>query len=214
MLQRIKILVGYYCFTSLYIKISLRTWLPLKMLTNRLEWLADTWLTELPRQGNSFRTRSAKATRRTFTHSLRICLLGGWVQLHQLRFNKCQTAPKIGQWPQYLSLDFVVSQECQHVRQWLLLRMNGRVWEHGIPLMCRSAENARDWVATDIDEVTLVSGIQKHSAHQRCGLLRRELCSNMGSNLQMPQCHSMSRSALAIYQVDTGSNSWSMFHAG
>lgn len=33
------------------------------------------------------------------------------------------------------------AEECQHVRQWLLLRMNGRVWEHGIPLMCRSAEN-------------------------------------------------------------------------
>ena len=33
-------------------------------------------------------------------------------------------------------------QECLRARQWLLLRMNGRIWEHGIPLMCRSAENA------------------------------------------------------------------------
>ncbi|CAJ1381356.1 unnamed protein product [Effrenium voratum] len=33
------------------------------------------------------------------------------------------------------------NEECLRARQWLLLRMNGRIWEHGIPLMCRSAEN-------------------------------------------------------------------------
>ena len=35
------------------------------------------------------------------------------------------------------------SQECRRVRQWLLLRMNGRIWEHGIEMMCRSPDNAR-----------------------------------------------------------------------
>eukprot|EP00931_Biecheleriopsis_adriatica_P060910 TRINITY_DN36595_c0_g1_i1.p1 TRINITY_DN36595_c0_g1~~TRINITY_DN36595_c0_g1_i1.p1 ORF type:complete len:384 (+),score=71.69 TRINITY_DN36595_c0_g1_i1:174-1154(+) len=32
-------------------------------------------------------------------------------------------------------------EECRRVRQWLLLRMNGRFWNHGIPMMCRTAEN-------------------------------------------------------------------------
>lgn len=30
---------------------------------------------------------------------------------------------------------------CERARRWLLLRMNGRVWNHGYPLMCRSADN-------------------------------------------------------------------------
>mmetsp|Transcript_93920 Transcript_93920/g.223457 ORF Transcript_93920/g.223457 Transcript_93920/m.223457 type:complete len:349 (-) Transcript_93920:48-1094(-) len=32
-------------------------------------------------------------------------------------------------------------EECKRVRQWLLLRMNGRIWEHGMALMCRSPDN-------------------------------------------------------------------------
>eukprot|EP00933_Yihiella_yeosuensis_P028386 TRINITY_DN22193_c0_g1_i2.p1 TRINITY_DN22193_c0_g1~~TRINITY_DN22193_c0_g1_i2.p1 ORF type:complete len:260 (-),score=46.31 TRINITY_DN22193_c0_g1_i2:537-1316(-) len=32
-------------------------------------------------------------------------------------------------------------EECRRVRQWLLLRMNGRTWDHGIDMMCRTAEN-------------------------------------------------------------------------
>lgn len=31
--------------------------------------------------------------------------------------------------------------ECKRLRQWLLLRMNGRVWDHGLPLRCRVPEN-------------------------------------------------------------------------
>mmetsp|Transcript_14522 Transcript_14522/g.43334 ORF Transcript_14522/g.43334 Transcript_14522/m.43334 type:complete len:351 (+) Transcript_14522:17-1069(+) len=31
--------------------------------------------------------------------------------------------------------------ECQRLRQWLLLRMNGRIWEHHMPLRCRVPEN-------------------------------------------------------------------------
>jgi len=31
--------------------------------------------------------------------------------------------------------------QCSRLRQWLLLRMNGRVWNHGQPFMCRTAEN-------------------------------------------------------------------------
>jgi len=30
---------------------------------------------------------------------------------------------------------------CSRLRRWLLLRMNGRTWDHGQPLMCRTAEN-------------------------------------------------------------------------
>ena len=56
----------------------------------------------------------------------------------------------LDQFPTAMVIWFEVSQECQHVRQWLLLRMNGRVWDHGIPLMCRSAENVRDSVASGL----------------------------------------------------------------
>lgn len=31
--------------------------------------------------------------------------------------------------------------ECQRLRQWMVLRINGRVWNHGQALMCRTAEN-------------------------------------------------------------------------
>lgn len=32
-------------------------------------------------------------------------------------------------------------EECRRLRGWWVLRMNGRVWEHGMPLRCRTAEN-------------------------------------------------------------------------
>jgi len=31
--------------------------------------------------------------------------------------------------------------DCERLRHWVLLRMNGRVWDHKIPMMCRTAEN-------------------------------------------------------------------------
>lgn len=34
--------------------------------------------------------------------------------------------------------------DCARVRKWLLLRMNKRTWDHGHPLMCRTAENVPD----------------------------------------------------------------------
>lgn len=36
------------------------------------------------------------------------------------------------------------SEDCLRLRKWLLLRMNGRVWEHGQRLMCRASENIPD----------------------------------------------------------------------
>lgn len=30
---------------------------------------------------------------------------------------------------------------CSRVRQWLMLRINGKVWEHGLPFMCHTPEN-------------------------------------------------------------------------
>jgi len=31
--------------------------------------------------------------------------------------------------------------ECSRLRQWWLLQLNGRVWAHGLPLMCHASEN-------------------------------------------------------------------------
>lgn len=33
------------------------------------------------------------------------------------------------------------NEDCKRVLHWLLLRVNGRVWDHGFPLVCRTAEN-------------------------------------------------------------------------
>mmetsp|Transcript_9164 Transcript_9164/g.14957 ORF Transcript_9164/g.14957 Transcript_9164/m.14957 type:complete len:386 (-) Transcript_9164:54-1211(-) len=33
---------------------------------------------------------------------------------------------------------------CARVRKWMLLRMNGRLWDHGMHLMCRTPENIPD----------------------------------------------------------------------
>jgi len=30
---------------------------------------------------------------------------------------------------------------CARLQKWLLLRMNGRIWDHGLPMMCHTAEN-------------------------------------------------------------------------
>lgn len=32
-------------------------------------------------------------------------------------------------------------ESCARVRRWMLLRMNGKLWDHGLPLMCRTPEN-------------------------------------------------------------------------
>lgn len=32
-------------------------------------------------------------------------------------------------------------EECARIRRWFMLRMNGKVWEHGMPLRCRAPDN-------------------------------------------------------------------------
>lgn len=35
-------------------------------------------------------------------------------------------------------------ESCARVRRWMLLRMNGKLWMHGVPLMCHTPENIPD----------------------------------------------------------------------
>ena len=153
--------------------------------------MAGTWLTELLRQGNSFRTRSAKATRRTFTHSLTAIQ-----QMSDRTQNKSVTISDrrknvIG-FCTVLGVP-ACSAMAAPANEWPRL---GTWYSIDVPFRRECAGLSRYWYR---DFVTLVSGIQKlgtcsNSAHQRCGLHNAVRCFwHMGSNLQMPQCHSPGR---------------------
>mmetsp|Transcript_58696 Transcript_58696/g.191416 ORF Transcript_58696/g.191416 Transcript_58696/m.191416 type:complete len:371 (-) Transcript_58696:32-1144(-) len=70
-------------------------------------------------------------------------------------------------------------EDCRRARQWLLLRMNGKVWEHGQPLMCRAPENVpglRSFHVWPRNEAQWLAGVEA-----RHGEILEELLAARGS---------------------------------
>jgi len=73
----------------------------------------------------------------------------------------------------FIKKKIIEGEECARVRQWMLLRMNKRVWDHGLPI-CRVAENIPNLRSMQVwprEDLPWLSKIEAHFAEIRAELL-------------------------------------------